>query len=245
MAQNSYGIELMGFVAATFSAIFLYQAFVGDKSKSSGLIPTIELTGLGVLAGIISLRTFYIHFPFAELIYGLAGMTIFSVYSYKLITIYPRIRSQNSFLSWMVILFFGSLGLFVLSLTITPFYPDLAEPVGMVAFAFIILFAVASIAKKQVLYDGEKANALKIAAQSEPRALMLLSLFILFSLYVGLNKVNMIPSIYTDEYPRSYFELVSRAESGNEEPTNGEYQHDRFQEEYEQLIEQHIDTFEY
>ena len=74
---------------------------------------------------------------------------------------------------------------------------------------------------------------------------MLLSIFMLFSLYIGLNKVNLIPAIYSDEYPRAYFELVNRAESGEEELVDGRYQHDRFQEEYEKFIEKHTNTFEY
>ncbi|MDX1591118.1 MAG: hypothetical protein R3283_04090 [Balneolaceae bacterium] len=241
MAQNTYGIKIMGAVAAAFSAIFLFQAI----NKETSIFQTIELSGLAVLAAIISLRTFYIHFPYAELVYGLAGISIFGVYSYKLIILYPRIRKENSFLSTMVLLFFGSLSLFVLSLTITPFMPSLAEPVGMAAFALIILFAITSLVKKEVLYEGEKVNALKIASRSEPRALMLLALFTLFSLYIGLNKINLIPSIYSDEYPRAYFELVSRAESGDEESQDGEYKHDRFQQEYEKFIEKHSDTFEY
>jgi hypothetical protein len=245
MAQNGYGIKLMGAVAAVFSLLFLVQVFEYVQEGKTKPFPLIELVSLAILAGIISLRVFYIHFPYAELLYGLAGFSLFVVYAIKLGTIFPQIREENRFLSWMVLLFFGSLSLFVLSLTITPFFPWLAEPAGMAAFALILIFTAASLAKKEVLYHGENVNALKIATRAEPRAVMLLSIFMLFSLYIGLNKVNLIPAIYSDEYPRAYFDLVSQAETGNEEPVDGQYQHDRFQEEYQKFIEKHTDTFEY
>jgi len=245
MAQNGYGIKLMGTVAALFGLLFLVQAVEYIQGEKTKTFPLIELISLGVLAGIISLRVFYIHFPYAELLYGLAGISLFVVYAMKLATIFPQIRKENRFLSWMVLLFFGSLILFVLSLTITPFFPWLAEPAGMAAFALILIFTAASFAKNEVLYQGENITALKIATRAEPRAVMLLSIFMLFSLYIGLNKVNLIPAVYSDEFPRAYFELISTAESGNEEPVEGQYKHDRFQEEYEKFIEKHTDTFEY
>lgn len=248
MAQNGYGIMLMGAVATAFSVLFLIQAFEyvqKNKEDKTKPFPLIELVSLGVLAGIISLRVFYIPFPYAELLFGLAGFSLFLVYAIKLGTIFPEIRKENRFLSWMVLLFFGSLSLFVLSLTITPFLPSLAELAGMAAFVLILIFTAASLVKNEVLYQGENVNALKIATRAEPRAVMLLSIFMLFSLYIGLTKVNLIPAVYSDEYPRAYFELVNRAESGEEEPEDGRYRHERFQEEYENFIEKHTDTFKY
>ena len=245
MAQNAYGIKLMGALAAVFCLLFIIQAVEYVQEGKTKPFPLIELTSLALLSGIISLRVFYIHFPYAELLYGFAGLSLFIVYAIKLGTIFPQIRKENRFLSWMVLLFFGSLSLFVLSLTITPFFPWLAEPAGMVAFTLILIFTAASLAKNDVLYQGENVNALKTATRAEPRAVMLLSIFMLFSLYIGLNKVNLIPAIYSDEYPRAYFELVNRAESGEEEQVDGRYRHDRFQEEYEKFIEKHTDTFEY
>ena len=245
MAQNGYGVQLMGIVASAFSILFLVQAVEHIQSSNSKVFPLVELICLAVLSGIISLRVFYVHFPYAELLYGLAGLSLIVVYGVKLSKIFPQIRKENGFLSWMVLLFFGSLILFVLSLTITPFFPLLAEPAGMAAFALILIFTGVSLAKNEVLYQGESINALKIATREEPRAVMLLSIFMLFSLYIGLNKINLIPAIYSDEYPRAYFELINRAETGDEEPVDGQYQHDRFQEEYEKFIDKHTDTFEY
>ncbi len=245
MAQNGYGIKLMGAVAAAFCVLFIIQAVEYVQEGKTKPFPLIELISLAVLAGIISLRVFYIHFPYAELLYGLAGFSLFVVYAMKLGTIFPQIRKENRFLSLMVLLFFGSLSLFVLSLTITPFFPWLAEPTGMAAFVLILIFTAASLAKNEVLYQGESVNALKIATRAEPRAVMLLSIFMLFSLYIGLNKINLIPAVYSDEFPRAYFELVNRAETGDEQPEDGRYQHERFQEEYQKFIEKHTDTFGY
>lgn len=245
MAQNGYGIQLMGGVSAVFSLLFLYQAANPLQKAEAKRFRLIELISLSVLFGIISLRTFYIHFPYAEMLFGLAGFSLFMVYAIKLVTLFPQIRKENVFLSWMVFLFFSSLTLFVLSVTITPLLPVLAEPAGMAAFALILIFTAASLSKRDQLYKGERVNALKIAMRAEPRAVLLLSLFVLFSLYIGLNRVNLIPAVYSDEFPRTYFELVNRAESGLEEPVDGLYEHERFKQEYDQFLEKHSDTFKY
>lgn len=245
MAQNSYGIKIMGGVAAAFGLLFLIQALQSFYKDKNNPIEIVELCSLGLLSLIICLRVFYIHFLYAELIYGLAGVSLIWVYLYKMSTSFSQILKQNSYLAGMVILFYGSISLFILSMTITPFIPWLAEPAGVFAFTLIIIFTAVSLIKKEVLYNGEKVHALRLATQAEHRTVVVLSLFVLFSLYIGLNKVNVIPAIYSDEFPKAYFDLVNSAETGGDIPVDGLYEHDRFQEEYQKFIEKHADTFEH
>lgn len=66
--------------------------------------------------------------------------------------------------------------------------------------------------------------------------MVLLSLFVLFSAYMAFTKVNLIPKLYSDEFPQSYFELVNQAETGKEVPVNGKFKHELFKENYETFL---------
>jgi len=58
----------------------------------------------------------------------------------------------------------------------------------------------------------------------------------LFSLYFGLNRVGVLPPIYSDEYPKAYFELIDQSATGKEKPVNGKYKYQEFIEKYHQFL---------
>jgi hypothetical protein len=53
---------------------------------------------------------------------------------------------------------------------------------------------------------------------------------------MGLTKVDLIPRMYSDQFPQAYFELVNRAESGEERPVDGAYQHEKFKAAYDRFV---------
>ena len=65
---------------------------------------------------------------------------------------------------------------------------------------------------------------------------MLAALIVLFSLYFGLNRVGALPAIYSDEYPKAYFELIDQAAAGKEKQENGKYKYQEFLEKYNQFL---------
>jgi hypothetical protein len=58
----------------------------------------------------------------------------------------------------------------------------------------------------------------------------------LFSLYVGFNRIGLLPGIYSDEFPQAYYNLVDQAASREEKPINGRYKHEEFKVEYDQFL---------
>lgn len=71
------------------------------------------------------------------------------------------------------------------------------------------------------------------------RSVVLITLFVLFTAYMGLTKFYILPKMYSDEYPQAYLELVKQAEAGQEEPINGKYKHEEFKELYDQFVSRH------
>jgi hypothetical protein len=243
MAQNNYGIVIMGWVAVAFGAVFLLQGVqAAGKGVADQKDTLVELFALSVICILLALRVFFIHFMYVEMVFGIAGLVLITVYLGRLYRNYRIVKPGSGYLAGMVVLFYSSMVLFLLSMVIIPFVPGLSEPTGVMAFAILILFLAMSLYKKEVIYNGEKISAHSLAARFENRTVVLLIIFSLFSLYIGLTKIDVIPQIYTDEFPQAYFELVNRAESGNETPVDGRFDHERFKEQYDQFVRRHIDT---
>jgi hypothetical protein len=244
MAQNSYGLTIMGGVASAFAIVFLIQLIrIVRKKGLDDISQVMELSGLSVMSAILAMRVFYIHFQYVEIVFGLAGCILIVVYARKMINAFILIRRESTYLALMAVIFYSSIVLFLLSMTTIPFLPLLAEPAGMTAFGLILIFIAVSLYKGNVIFADDKITAIRLATRAENRSVVLISVFLLFSLYMGLTKVDLLPKVYSDEFPQSYFELVNRAESGQEIPVDGRFEHERFKEQYDLFIKRHSGTF--
>jgi hypothetical protein len=241
MAQNDYGIFILGAVAGLFSFLFLLQLIqlLQEKGKTS-FIDLIELISLVILSSVLAMRVFYIRFQFVEIVFGLAGLMLIGVYIRKLLHAWKILGVKSQTLAWLVSLFYGCIILYVFSMTIVPFVPQLAEPSGGAAFALLIFFIVISVMKKSMIVEGEKTSSLKYVTRFKDRSVLLILLFLLFTGYMGLTKIGALPKMYSDEFPQVYFDLVNQAESGKEKPVNGKYKHDEFKEVYDRFVERNI-----
>lgn len=234
MAQNEYGIFIMGFVAAGFSILFLSHLF-RDQIKSR--LVFVELISLSVLSAILTLRIFYIHFNFVEVLFVVAGLLLIGFYSNQLFQSWRKLERNNKKLGGLAILFYGSIISYLLSMVTVPFFPQLAEPFGGIAFFLIIVFFVLGIKRDHIIEEGEKVSGIDHVSKHKDRSVVLIFLFLLFTAYMGFTKINVLPKMYSDEYPQAYFELVNRAESGREAPENGKYKHQQFKVAYDSFTE--------
>ena len=67
-------------------------------------------------------------------------------------------------------------------------------------------------------------------------SIIIVSLILMFSFYIGFNKIGVLPGIYSDEFPRAYIELVNKATSKKEKPVDGKYKHEEFMQKYKQFL---------
>ena len=51
---------------------------------------------------------------------------------------------------------------------------------------------------------------------------------------MGLTRINVVPKMYTDEYPQTYFELLNEYDA---EVEGGRYKHEEFKREYDKFVE--------
>jgi hypothetical protein len=237
MAQNDYGIKILGWVSFAFSVVFFIQ-FIQQLQKESNhkIMAMLELGSLSILAMVLALRIYYIRFQFIEVVFGVAGLLLISVYIIKLFQSWKTLRIQNQKLAVLIALFHGSIIFYLVSMVTVPFISQLAEPMGGIAFALMLAFLLFNFLKKDIILEGEKVTGFSYVLKFKDRSIVLLTLFILFTAYMGLTKIDILPKMYSDEYPQAYFELVKQAEAGEEKRVNGKYKHEEFKEMYDRFV---------
>jgi hypothetical protein len=237
MAQNSYGLKIMGGVAFVFGLVFIVEFIsVLRKKGKKDIYALVEPACLFILSFIFGLRVFYIRFPYIELLFAAAGVLLVLVYLRKLILRYRHFQPKNNFLSILVLVFHLSIILFLISLAMVPFAPKITETTGAGAFILLLGFMGAGFFKRNLLVDGENISAFRMVRRFKDHSIVIGTLILLFSLYIGFNRIDVLPGIYSDEFPRAYFELVNKATSKKEKPVDGKYKYEEFMKKYEQFL---------
>ncbi len=118
-----------------------------------------------------------------------------------------------------------------------PFFPLNAQVLGALALVILAGFFVMGIFRRNLLVDGEKMSAFSMVRKLKDHSIIIVFLFVLFSLYFIFNKLTLLPGIYSDEFPRAYYKLVDDASSKKEKPVEGRYRHEEFMEKYREFVE--------
>ncbi len=242
MAQNSYGLTIIGVVAFIFGLVFFIEIISLLRKKERNVNTLIEPVCLFMISVILGFRVFYIYFSSIEWTFGAATLVLIIFYFFKMVTRFRYYQSKNRFLAMLVIIFHVSIIFFLASLAIALFAPSVAEVAGALAIVFLLCFVVAGLLRKQILVEGDNLSAFGMVNSFKGHSIMLATLILLFSLYFGLNRARVLPAIYSDEYPQAYFELVNQAATGEEKPINGEYKYQKFMKRYKQFLKDTSDN---
>ncbi len=237
MAQNSYGLKLMGGVAFVFGGVFLFELIgaLTKEEKKDGFA-LAELAAMIVFALVFGCRVFNIYFPFIEWVFVAAGAVLVLFYIRKLVIRYRRLVERNASLARLGLIFHGSIILFLLSMIMAPFASKQATWVGMAGFVFLILFITGALIKKYYMLEGNKVTALQMVTGYRDHSIVLALLFLLFSLFTSFNKIGVLPDIYSDEMPQVYYQLVNDAATKKEKPVNGKYKYEEFKAQYDLFL---------
>lgn len=237
MAQNSYGFRIIGIVSFSFGILFLTQlVYVIKKKGNSDYLGIAELAGLSILSFVLGLRVYFIHFNFVEVLFVIAGIILILVYGYKMMGAYKKFIQENRILAWLVVGFYLSIVLFILSMIAVPFISWIGQPIGAIAFVLMLFFLGISYYKRGMFLKGENVTSFEVITKAKDRSPVLATLFILFSLYTGLSMIGILPGMYSDEFPQAYFDLVKKAETGLEKPVDGKYRHEEFKKQYDLFL---------
>jgi hypothetical protein len=232
----------MGGVAFVFGGVFLIeliQALTSEEKKDGFILA--ELTAMILFSVIFGCRVFNIYFPFIEWVFVATGACLLIFYIRKLFIRYRRLADKNQRLASLGFIFHLSIVFFLLSMILSPFAIKQAEWIGMAGFIFLLFFIIGALIKKFYLVDGNNVTVLQMITGYRDHSIVLALLFLLFSVFTALNKADLLPGIYSDEYPRAYNELVNGAASGKEKTADSKLKHEDFMEQYKLLLK-HINS---
>ena len=237
MAQNSYGLKILGGVAFIFALLFFAEFITALRRKENeDMFAIIEPLCLFTLSFIFGLRVFYVYFNYVEIFFAAAAIILAIIYLRKMMFRSRNFQATNKQLALFIIIFHLSIVLFLISLALSPFFPVTAEAIGVGSFALLLIFIVAGFLKTNLLVEGEFLSSFQVVRQYKGHSVILITLLVMFSFYFGFNRLGILPGIYSDEYPRAYFELVDKATTGQEKPVDGKYKHEEFIEKYRQFV---------
>ncbi len=237
MAQNGYGLKILGGVAFVFAVLFIAELITALRRKENeDLFAIVEPLCLFIISSLFGLRVFYIHFNYVEVIFGAAAFVLAVIYLRKMVFRSRHFPAKNRLLALFIIIFHLSIVLFLISLALAPFFPVIAEAIGVGSFALFLIFITAGLLKRNLLVEGERLSVFQVVGQYKGHSVILITLLVMFSFYFGFNKLGILPGIYSDEYPRAYFELVDKATTGKEKAVNGKFKYEEFMEKYKQFV---------
>jgi len=239
MAQNDYGMTIIGYTCIAFVLSFANTAFKTIKYvgvNKNTVWSLIELGSLIIIAIIFSMRVFFIRFPFIEYIFALAGLMLMLRFALLIGHLIKTTWDENRILCVNSIFYYLSVIFYTSSMVIVIVNPLLSEPLGGLGFGFILLYVVGGLYYSKLFYQGEKYSALNYLNKFKTKSILIVTIYLLFTAYMGLTKFDFIPQLYSKEYPQVYLRLVQDAESGKEKPVNGKFKHELFKSEYDQFV---------
>jgi hypothetical protein len=241
MAQNSYGLKLLGFVGVAFGLLFLYQLIryqiKSDKKKS---LLQFELASLTILSFVFALRVFNIHSQVTDMLFVAAGIVLAGVYIVKLASAYTTLKVSSPMLALLIAIFYLSLIMFIVFVIAGIYSPMVSKIAGIIGFVLMVIFLLAAVVKGEFLVEGENISAFRWIIGERDSSGLLISLFSVAAFYFALNSAGILPPLYVDDLPQAYYKLVRDTKSDKGIQEGGKTIHDQFKTEYDKFVSRNI-----
>jgi hypothetical protein len=244
MAQNNYGLKLIGFSCVGFAFLFFFEALFDWKKKVelSTLARTlnfIELIVLGGLATLLFLRSLFIDFNGASTMFTVLLIVLTSLYLSYLLRLVGRWWSKSKSLSTGLILYFLVLIFFLSSSILAIGQHNLSYLTGATGLACLLAFIVWVVLSRRILVDGESTSIVAHIWKMRNKSIFVLVASLVVGLYFVLNRSNIIPPLYTSEKPAGYLELVKQSEEGKENSEEDRNLYKLFDDRYQSFIQKY------
>ena len=239
MAQNEYGVKLLAAGCFSFSVLFLIKLW-GIKTFSDSLFQkswlSQELAVMSLIMMLFGLRALRIRFSFVEIVFIVSVVVMIIIYARYLSAVIRKYRTNRILMSSFYMVY-GAVILFFLSMSLTFLNKNLSVLLGGLSFGLTLGFWLMYLIKgPATIYNEERVLMIPEIFKFKTLSPIIFTMIIMMSVYVGLNKVNMIPDIYTGELPVRFMELEQKALEGELEPVEGEFKHEVYWNEYQKFL---------
>jgi len=242
MAQNNYGVKLLGVVATAFAVLFALE-FIDEAGKGEQRDPfaVAELGCLVILAGIFASGIFFVRFPYMDLLFILSLSILFLLYLRKAVRAYTQFYNRSRQLSIGLMLFYGSICIFLLAYGLRSYFGKVSTGLGIAGLWMVLLLALIGFFTRKRIVDGQNMTGLSYTFRARENAILLISILSLFTLYSTLTQTGALPGMYSDEYPQAYYKLVNEANTGKDKPVNDKFRYIEFREGYLKFVQKNLE----
>jgi len=243
MAQNSYGMTLMGIACLGFSFSFLHELIFAVRTYPTHLpygrpFLSVELGLLALTALLFFLRSFLIEIPFGkEAVLLSLGLLIIVNLVYAGLFV-ARTWRNNRLLTMGVVCYYAALVSFLATFVTGVVEPDAAKVLGPFGFIFILAFGAIAVIFKKRVYLGETISVLNFIRNLGNKSGVLILAMLLMFVFFGFSQAGIFPPLYSGAMPSGYLELIRNAESGQEK-TTGKKRYEQFEEQYSKFVRRH------
>lgn len=243
MARNAYGFDFIGVACFGLSLLFLVQLVwkvVGEFGalSSSDIPEVLELLLLSLLTLMFGLRAFYIYVNYSEIIFNAIIALQLIIYSFIGYSVYSSVKKENMLLAKSLMFFYISISLFLVFLLFRS-NAVWSMRLGVLAVLAALPFFMAILRRRKVEIKSKTITLFHFVVESKNKAGLLFLFFISSALFTGLTNLNVIPSIENGDRPKDYIELINNANTGNEKPVTGQYQHEKYKEVMNNFLNRH------
>ena len=242
MARNTYGATLIGLACFSLSLLYLAQLilkFAEDYSafRRNEIIAVVELLALSVLLILFGCRALYIYLPVGDLIFISVGVLLIITY-----VVLARVRYSENITNKSVAVKLGayhlSIALFLVSMLIRS-NETWSISFGIADVVLALPFFISVLGQQKFEYQSQSTTLFQIVTSAKNKSGVMFLFFITSSLLVALTYLGITPPLENTTRPKAYIELINKAESGNEKPLNGKFQHEKYREAMEKFLDRH------
>jgi len=242
MAQNNYGIKMIGLTFLGFACLFFFEALF-DRKRTLDLpvfnrtLFLIELLSLGTISLLFFFRSFFITINGATQILTLMTFALIVVYVIYLFQSILKWWSDSKSLSAGLILYFLISILFLTAGVLAFTFHIGSNYLGVSGFLCLAAFVIWAVIHPKISIHGERTSIFRQIWKLRNKSILVLASSVLVASFFALNQSNLIPPLYTSEKPAGYIHLVRQAEEGT--LSKNEPAYELFDERYKNFIDKY------
>lgn len=241
MAQNNYGFTILGWVAMGFMLLFGYQLWrklMGKKPADR--IVLAELGSLVIISLLLGLNCFHVRVPFADYVLSVAALVLLAVYVLRFREHLANISGEQQLPRTLAVAYYGGVILFLAGIVASPFLPQWTAFAGILAFTLLLAFIIGSFVLPGFQRGWKQVHALQVIGRFRDRSFIVASFCFLVSFYGLLVGRGLLPPLYSDDYPKAYFDMQTSGKSGKDDTLRPEQKQQAFKTQYEDFVQQHL-----
>jgi hypothetical protein len=183
---------------------------------------------------------FHLRIPYAGYLATIAAIVLVFVYARNLRNALRKpAKDGTSNKAWIMAYYCGVI-LFLVSFAVSPYFRQAGIIAGVVAFILILVFITGAFLLPGIRRGWEHNHALHIINGFRDRSFILACIFFLMALYGSAVRIGWLPPLYSDAYPKVFFDLGSRVEQRPGNAPSKEISQQEFKEKFERFVDRNL-----